>query len=1129
MSKFILSLCSLWLLLTLPVSASWYGDEVKADSDIIMVDLLYPYWPESTYFSCWNLDMFPKGGYFYAGVAANVNDNTNLETYRPSTVWSFWPAPVYEGRQVRNVYVNPHVYAQQYVGEGASGKAGGRDVPWIKTKQWYTMFIRTWGADEAKKECYAGWWMKDQAGNQWHHIATFRIPYAATGFKGNGGFLEDFGHGGRKQRELWRGKGFYRHNGTWEKCDTVSINVPKEGGMKYSGWTVHQTENDSVLTMSYTENRQFPRNLDPGRKHTFRLKQPDAPVMDAIMAEGSARHNGDQVIVDWSLKDTSSPQFAYKIEVFDNPQYSGTPVHVVEEQIPHVRTRTLSLPRDISQCFVKLTITDIFDQKKTLELARAETEAPMKGKGLPGKHDLSPGLEYKYLESRDGWSRLSELDFSKPTRTGVSRGFDTALRGAREGRFAFDYEGLLIVPQSGAYTFALQSCDGSRLDIGGKTVIDNDGLHSTSEKRASVFLEKGTLPIRLTYFKKKPEHEFTVAWVGWQYGNQPLEAIPSSNLMRPKRADIPEARLDMTGQGFERMLKTVLSSGRINKVEYYNGNKLVSSSESAPFTAPLMLFNGENKVWARVFYNGNHTVDTLVLTIPSQSRVAPGWDIMLRGEPGLPYAISGTGNAFRFVGEGEYLVNKKIKGDFMLTAHISSFSDKSLDPGDDCWVGIMVRKDAGATNYDDEIAVFHTVGRGLRCSADFSDYGTGRQSTFGLNKDHRWVRIVRRGNEFTCLTSPDMKKWEIGMQRIIPMKEEAIAGITFRTIPGKGKGVFSAVVDGVTLKPAKLQPHKIAAPMPAGKIVGYSLLSPDLAVVRYRSGADLLERKNGTYVRKPFTLPKGVKTIRSMALAGDKMFLLAPTSQGGALFSSKEMGKTWTVAIPDVKVDPSPISFIAGELISVNPRNPREIIVGSDRAGLFMSTDGGETWTNAGLVGEPVTNVGFHTTAQGRIGAVTADRKTNTSKVFISINNGKKWTQKNEVQGSGFLRLVYDTRAADQLYVFSTQGVYTSFNDCRTMNRVLQGLPVTQPTLAIDRRRLDDTFMLAVPLDGKGVYSSERNARNWQKRSDKEDWGAAFNLLIDTANNKHITLYAEKGIYESTDEGKTWKQVFPSH
>ena len=656
MTRFLLSL---WLLLTLPVSASWYGDEVKAGSDIIMVDLLYPYWPESTYFSCWNLDMFPKGGYFYAGVAANANDNTNLETYRPSTVWSFWPAPVYEGRQVRNVYVNPHVYAQQYVGEGASGKAGGRDVPWIKTKQWYTMLMRTWGADEARKECYAGWWMKDQAGNRWHHIATFRIPYAATGFKGNGGFLEDFGHGGRKQRELWRGKGFYRHNGAWEKCDTVSINVPKEGGMKYSGWTVNQTENDSILTMSYTENRQFPRNLEPGRKHTFKLNQPDKPVMDAIAAEGNARHDGSQVIVDWTLAETSSPQFGYKIEVFDNPQYSGTPIYTVEEQIPHVRTKAVALPRDIPQCFVRLTITDIFDQQKTLKLAKAAAETPLKR--LPGKKDLSSGLEYKYLENKDGWSKLAELDFSKPLRTGVSHGFDTALRGAREGRFAFEYEGFLVVPQTGAYTFALQTCDGSRLDVGGKTVIDNDGLHSTSEKRASVFLEKGVTPIKLTYFKKKPEHEFTVAWVGWQYGNRPMEEIPLASLMRPKRADIPEARLEVGGKGPERVLKTAISSGRVNKVEYYNGAKLAAAADAAPFTAPLMLFDGENKLWARVFYNGSHTVDTPVVPVHSQSRITPGWEAMLRGEPGLPHSISGAGNAFRFVGEGEYLVSKKIK------------------------------------------------------------------------------------------------------------------------------------------------------------------------------------------------------------------------------------------------------------------------------------------------------------------------------------------------------------------------------------------------------------------------------------------------------------------------------------
>lgn len=97
------------------------------------------------------------------------------------------------------------------------------------------------------------------------------------------------------------------------------------------------------------------------------------------------------------------------------------------------------------------------------------------------------------------------------------------------------------------------------------------------------------------------------------------------------------------------------------------------------------------------------------------------------------------------------------------------------------------------------------------------------------------------------------------------------------------------------------------------------------------------------------------------------------------------------------------------------------------------------------------------------------------------------------------------------------------------MNRVLQGLPVTQPTLAIDRRR--GTILSCSPSRWTARACIPANATPETGRSGRtrKDWGAAFNLLIDTANNKHITLYAEKGIYESTDEGKTWKQVFPSH
>ncbi|MFR4416027.1 MAG: hypothetical protein ACLT8E_00705 [Akkermansia sp.] len=123
---------------------------------------------------------------------------------------------------------------------------------------------------------------------------------------------------------------------------------------------------------------------------------------------------------------------------------------------------------------------------------------------------------------------------------------------------------------------------------------------------------------------------------GLAHGNRPMEEIPLASLMRPKRADIPEARLEVGGKGPERVLKTAISSGRVNKVEYYNG-AAGRRRGCDPFTAPLMLFDGENKLWARVFYNGSHTVDTPVVPVHSQSRITPGWEaIFARGTRNAP-------------------------------------------------------------------------------------------------------------------------------------------------------------------------------------------------------------------------------------------------------------------------------------------------------------------------------------------------------------------------------------------------------------------------------------------------------------------------------------------------------------
>ena len=67
--------------------------------------------------------------------------------------------------------------------------------------------------------------------------------------------------------------------------------------------------------------------------------------------------------------------------------------------------------------------------------------------------------------------------------------------------FGMIMNGFIRVPGNGIYTFFLSSDDGSRLIIGGETVVDHDGYHSMSEKRGQVALHRGWHPIEVRYFQ----------------------------------------------------------------------------------------------------------------------------------------------------------------------------------------------------------------------------------------------------------------------------------------------------------------------------------------------------------------------------------------------------------------------------------------------------------------------------------------------------------------------------------------------------------------------------------------------------------------------------------------------------
>ena len=110
-------------------------------------------------------------------------------------------------------------------------------------------------------------------------------------------------------------------------------------------------------------------------------------------------------------------------------------------------------------------------------------------------------LEYRFY--RDTWQALPDFESIKPeTVARLEKGFFDITPATREFAFGFVFTGVLKVPQDGEYQFTLDSDDGSRLIVDGKSVVVYDGIHGLGQPRTGkIALKQGRIPIRLDYFQ----------------------------------------------------------------------------------------------------------------------------------------------------------------------------------------------------------------------------------------------------------------------------------------------------------------------------------------------------------------------------------------------------------------------------------------------------------------------------------------------------------------------------------------------------------------------------------------------------------------------------------------------------
>ncbi|MFG0244664.1 MAG: alkaline phosphatase family protein [Phycisphaerales bacterium JB052] len=133
------------------------------------------------------------------------------------------------------------------------------------------------------------------------------------------------------------------------------------------------------------------------------------------------------------------------------------------------------------------------------------------------RSDSPKPVRYEYFEAPAGqapWEALPDFSRLKPKAQGMCPEIGLATINVREDQFAIRYTTQLKVDQPGTYMLHLKSDDGSRLKLGRRTIINNDGSHGPLEESASIDLKPGLHTIVVEYFEDHGGESLQLAITG---------------------------------------------------------------------------------------------------------------------------------------------------------------------------------------------------------------------------------------------------------------------------------------------------------------------------------------------------------------------------------------------------------------------------------------------------------------------------------------------------------------------------------------------------------------------------------------------------------------------------------------
>jgi photosystem II stability/assembly factor-like uncharacterized protein len=265
-------------------------------------------------------------------------------------------------------------------------------------------------------------------------------------------------------------------------------------------------------------------------------------------------------------------------------------------------------------------------------------------------------------------------------------------------------------------------------------------------------------------------------------------------------------------------------------------------------------------------------------------------------------------------------------------------------------------------------------------------------------------------------------------------------------------------------------------------------------------------------------------SVRSLAIDlrnSNVLFRCSGDARGrklfGSIHKSADGGESWYEVCKEVDFYGNGPTRMYGEVVSVSPHDSSIVAAGGYSKGVFISRDGGESFSLSGLAGERITNVAFHPYAKDRLYICTVND------LHISHHTTEKEVSENEIDS--VLEKLHDFRRKNDARIYFSQ-------DCGATFEILcEGYNIAE--LNFDPENIDIIYAAAC---SHGILKSFDGGKTWiQKKSGLSDQLGYNTIAVDPSNPNilytcpdlrgHHTFVPSVTIYKSIDKGESWNYL----